>query len=58
MIARKPVLLALQSKITVRYIFPLESDFVLIFCFIAFEKALILLYVDQKQKKKDRDRVS
>ena len=38
--------------------FPFASDFLFIFCFTAFEKALILLYVDQKQKKKDRDRVS
>ena len=58
-LARKLVILALQlSKITVRFIFALGSDFVFIFCLIAFEKALILLYVDQKQKKKDRDRVS
>ena len=54
----KLAILALQSKITVRFIFALGSDFVFVFCLIAFEKALILLYVDQKQKKKDRDRVS
>jgi len=38
--------------------FSLVSDFVLVFCLTAFEKALILLYVERKQKKKDRDRVS
>ena len=48
----------IARKLVILVYFSLVSDFVLIFCFTAFEKALILLYVERKQKKKDRDRVS